>query len=234
MDKRLELLAAKRILVVAPHPDDESLGCGGLIAKLAAAGRLFHTLFVTDGGASHTASFKWPRPRLAAQREWEAADALHVLGIGGHARTFLRLRDAEMPSAKSTEWRAAVATTAEVMQAFSPDLALLPWRRDPHCDHRASWHLAQAAIRPTKALPLCLEYAIWLDEVGAAHDYPRPGEAQQVAIDVSSELACKRSAIAAHRTQTTSLIDDDPNGFRLMPKTIDRLTGTIESYYWVE
>ena len=99
MDKRLQLLAAKRILVVAPHPDDESLGCGGLIAKLAAAGRLFHTLFVTDGGASHSASFKWPRRRLAAQREWEAADALHFLGIGGHARTFLRLRDGDMPSA---------------------------------------------------------------------------------------------------------------------------------------
>ena len=224
MDKRLQLLAANRILVVAPHPDDELLGCGGLIAKLAAAGRLFHTLFVTDGGASHSASFKWPRHRLAAQREWEAADALHFLGIGGHARTFLRLRDGDMPSAKSTEWRAAVAATAEVVRAFRPDLALLPWRRDPHCDHRASWPLAQAAIRPTKAVPLCLEYAIWLEELGAARDYPRPGEAEQVAIDVSSELICKRAAIAAHRTQTTSLIDDDPNGFRLMPETIDRLT----------
>ena len=85
-----------------------------------------------------------------------------------------------------------------------------------------------------KVLPLCLEYAIWLDELGAANDYPRPGEAEQVAIDVSSELVCKRAAIAAHRTQTTSLIDDDPNGFRLIPKTIDRLTGTIESYYWVK
>jgi LmbE family N-acetylglucosaminyl deacetylase len=204
----LRLSDAKRILVVAPHPDDESLGCGGLVAKLAVADRLFHTLFVTDGGASHPASLKWPRDRLMLQREREAAEALHFLGIGGHARTFLRLRDADMPSAKSTEWRAAVAATAEVLRAFSPDLVLLPWRRDPHCDHRASWYLAQAAIRP--------------------------GETDRVAIDISSKLACKRAAIAAHRTQTTSLIDDDPNGFRLMPKTINRLTGTIESYYWVK
>jgi LmbE family N-acetylglucosaminyl deacetylase len=220
--------------VVAPHPDDESLGCGGLIAKLAAVGRSFHTLFVTDGGASHPASIKWPRHRLTAQREREAADALHFLGIGGHARTFLRLRDSDMPHSKSAEWKAVLVAAAEVVREFCPDLALLPWRRDPHCDHRASWHLAQAAIRPTKALPLCLEYAIWLDELGAAHDFPRPGEAELVAIDVSSELTCKRDAIAAHRTQITSLIDDDPNGFRLMPETIDRLTGTIESYYWVK
>ena len=234
MARYLRLSDAKRILVVAPHPDDESLGCGGLVAKLAVADRLFHTLFVTDGGASHPASLKWPRDRLTVQREREAAEALHFLGIGGHARTFLRLRDADMPSAKSTEWRAAVAATAEVLRGFSPDLVLLPWRRDPHCDHRASWHLAQAAIRPTNASPLCLEYPIWLDELGTADDYPRPGEAERVAVDISSELACKRGAIAAHRTQTTSLIDDDPNGFRLLPKTMDRLTGTIESYYWVK
>jgi LmbE family N-acetylglucosaminyl deacetylase len=234
MNRNLRFLGAKRILVVAPHPDDESLGCGGLIAKLAAAGRLFHTLFVTDGGASHPASLKWPRRRLTAQREQEAAGALHFLGIGSHARTFLRLRDADMPSANSIEWRAALVAAAEVVRDFRPDLALLPWRRDPHCDHRASWHLAQAAIQPMKALPLRLEYAIWLDELGAAHDYPRPGEAEQVAIDVSSELTCKRAAIAAHRTQTTSLIGDDPNGFRLMPATIDRLTGTIENYYCVK
>jgi LmbE family N-acetylglucosaminyl deacetylase len=231
VDRYLRVLDAERILVVAPHPDDESLGCGGLVAKLAAAGRLFHTLFVADGGASHQASLKWPRDRLTAQREREAAEALHFLGVGDHARTFLRLPDADMPLANSTEWSAAVAATAEVVRGFSPDLVLLPWRRDPHCDHRASWHLAQAAIRAMKALPLYLEYRIWLDELGKADDYPRPGEAERVVIDISSELTCKRAAIAAHRSQTTSLIDDDPKGFRLMPKTIDRLTGTIETYY---
>ena len=47
------VLSSKKILVVAPHPDDESLGCGGLIAKLAASGSAFCVLFVTDGGASH-------------------------------------------------------------------------------------------------------------------------------------------------------------------------------------
>ena len=59
-------LTARSILIVAPHADDESLGCGGLAAILAKDGRQFHTLFVTDGGASHRNSATWPRAALAA------------------------------------------------------------------------------------------------------------------------------------------------------------------------
>jgi LmbE family N-acetylglucosaminyl deacetylase len=44
-------VSAKRVLVVAPHPDDESLGCGGLIASLAQKGCRFYVVFTTDGGA---------------------------------------------------------------------------------------------------------------------------------------------------------------------------------------
>src|SRR5690606_16204888 len=46
-------LPARRITVIAPHPDDESLGCGGLIAALAADGRAVQVVFVTDGAGSH-------------------------------------------------------------------------------------------------------------------------------------------------------------------------------------
>jgi LmbE family N-acetylglucosaminyl deacetylase len=77
-----DTLPVRNVLVVVPHPDDESLGCGGLIASLAVTGRLFHTVFVTDGGASHPGSREWPRHRVAAQREKEAAAALAHLGIG--------------------------------------------------------------------------------------------------------------------------------------------------------
>ena len=72
---------ARKILVVAPHPDDETLGCGGLVSLLAQNGSAFYIVFVTDGSASHRNSTAWPTARLAAQREQEARNALVCLGI---------------------------------------------------------------------------------------------------------------------------------------------------------
>jgi LmbE family N-acetylglucosaminyl deacetylase len=219
------------ILVVAPHPDDESLGCGGLISYLAARGRIFHTVFVTDGGASHLQSRKWTRKRLAARREREAADALHFLGVGDHPRTFLRLRDADMPDVASPDWSVALAELEIIFRSFCPDLVLLPWRRDPHRDHRDSWRLAMDAISRHAINPMLLEYTIWLHEFGLADDYPRADEAEPVVFDVTSAIATKEAAIAAHLSQISNIIDDDPKAFRLTAATIARLTGPYETYW---
>jgi LmbE family N-acetylglucosaminyl deacetylase len=224
-------LAVTNVLVIAPHPDDESLGCGGLISKLAADRRRFCTVFVTDGSASHLGSVKWSRPALAARREREAEEALYQLGIGDHPRIFLRLRDSAMPPASSQEWQFASRALDFVLRTFRPDLVLLPWRRDPHCDHRDSWRLVTEAIHRSVLTPMTLEYAIWLEEYGGAADYPRPDEARSIVFDISNEVANKRAAIAAHQSQITNLIDDDPNAFRLSVETITRLTDPCEAYW---
>ncbi|UIJ73126.1 PIG-L deacetylase family protein [Aurantimonas sp. HBX-1] len=227
---RPESVTAERVLIVAPHPDDETLGCGGLAARLARLGRQIHTLFVTDGGASHRNSAQWPRERLAAQRETEARAALLALGLDPDASTFLRLHDAAMPPQGSPAWRAAAATVADLVKWFDPDLVLLPWRRDPHCDHRDSWLLVTEVLQQRRPRPATLEYAIWLDELGAAEDAPRPGEMEIVAFDIGAVAAAKRQAVAAHLSQTTDLIADDPDGFRLTEATIERLNGPVETY----
>lgn len=224
-------LSARRILVVAPHPDDESLGCGGLMALLGDAGRALHTVFVTDGGASHRNSKEWPRARLAAAREAEGAEALERLGLGHHPRTYLRLLDADMPSSPSAEWDATLSAFTALAAAFDPDLVLVPWRRDPHRDHRDSWTLATESLKAANKAPRILEYAIWLDELGSAEDQPAPGEMRQVVFDIAPALERKRAAVAAHLTQTTTMIDDDPDAFRLTRETIARLTGPGEAYW---
>ncbi|NDV86712.1 PIG-L family deacetylase [Aurantimonas aggregata] len=225
-----ETVTAERVLIVAPHPDDETLGCGGLAASFARLGRQIHTLFVTDGGASHRRSAQWPRERLAAQRETEAQAALVALGLDPAAATFLRLQDAAMPPHGSPAWRAAAVAVANLVERFDPDLVLLPWRRDPHCDHRDSWRLVTEVLAQRSPRPATLEYAIWLDELGEADDAPRPGEMEVVAFDVSAAADTKRWAVAAHVSQTSDLIADDPEGFRLTAETIDRLTGSVEKY----
>ena len=228
--KSASACAARRILVVAPHPDDESLGCGGLISLGARNGSSFYIVFVTDGAASHPNSRAWPRDRLATQREEESCRALACLGIETAPRLFLRLADANMPAPETPAWRGAVADLRDVLQRFAPDQVILPWRRDPHCDHRASWLIARHALAHTALHPESLEYAIWLDELGEPGDRPKPGETEPIQISVGDVLAEKRAAIAAHLSQTTDLITDDPRGFRLTPQTIARLTRSTEVY----
>jgi LmbE family N-acetylglucosaminyl deacetylase len=224
-------MANKRVLVVAPHPDDESLGCGGLVATLARTGSVLCFVFVTDGGASHPGSRAWPRKRVVDRRRGEALEALRRLNAGGAAANFLALADAAMPARGSAAWNEATVRFAKIIERFNPDLALVPWRRDPHCDHRASWRLTKDSFQLANAYPMVLEYPIWLNEFGEEQDRPRDDEARPVVFDIASVLEAKRAAIAAHLTQTTALIDDDPNGFRLTRAVIDRLAGPTERYW---
>ena len=79
--------------------------------------------------------------------------------------------------------------------------------------------------------PDILEYAIWLDEIGKPEDHPRPGEMDRVCFDISDGRKEKLFAVNAHVTQTTGLIDDDPEAFRLTSETIDRLVTSTECYW---
>jgi hypothetical protein len=95
----------------------------------------------------------------------------------------------------------------------------------PELRMKKSVTLRHASVRPDT-----LEYAIWLDELGEVEDHPKPGEVELIQLNVGSALASKRAAIAAHVSQTTDLIADDPAGFRLTPQTIARLTQSTEVF----
>ena len=82
-------------LVLAPHPDDESLGCGGLIAAAAAAGLPLRVVVVSDGTGSHPAV---PPARLKALREAETRAAIAALGLPPKALGFLGLADQGVPA----------------------------------------------------------------------------------------------------------------------------------------
>ncbi len=224
-------LPARRVLVVAPHPDDESLGCGGLLAHFARDGREARVVFMTEGGASHSGSVLWPRERLGQQRQREAEAALQILGVPVQSARFLGLMDADMPKRDDDGYALAFSRMVSLVSTFDPDLVVLPWRRDPHRDHRDAWALGMDALSRTGMEVPILEYAVWLDELGEAEDFPEVGEMERVEFDIASVLNLKRAAVAAHLSQTTDLITDDPAAFRLTADTIDRLCGPTETYW---
>lgn len=206
-----------RTVVVAPHPDDESLGAGGAIALLRETNVPVHVLFVSDGSQSHPNSPAYPAKRLMELREAEAREALHMLNVPVEAATFLRLPDTQVPTPGDASFITAVETVTSLLNAFRPDTVLVPWRRDPHRDHRAAWQILQKAVEPLSTQPRWLEYPIWLWELGGTDDQPRPDEVQVWQLPIGSVVGRKKAAIAAHRSQVTRLIDDAPSAFYLSP-----------------
>lgn len=200
------------ILVVAPHPDDESLGCGGLLATASAAGRVAFIVVLTDGAASHPAA---PRAALAAMRAAETRDAATALGVPLERLSFLDLPDAALPA----DAAAAAAIADRILEGVpAPATILATWPHDPHRDHTAGWAIASAIGRRVPAARL-LAYPVW----GWAFAHPVPGfplptpprfaaPASGFRLPVREVLAAKRRAIAAHRSQ---LGHGPSGGFRL-------------------
>lgn len=222
------LVPSGSVLVLAPHPDDESLGCGGLLAMLAAAGRPGRVVIMSDGTGSHPHSRSHPRDVLRDLRQAEASEAVGHLGT--ETPIFLGWGDGDVPDG-GERFEEAVASVVEAAEGFATMAATIAL--DPHRDHVATWAIAREAAR--RGGQRLLGYPVW----SWRHLYPeiapvdpavvhRPPRG--VRLDVSPVLPSKRMAVMAHRSQTTRLIDDDPDGFILNEAMLGILLRPFEVY----
>ncbi len=152
-----DIIGSGTCLILAPHPDDESLGCGGLIAACMAAGRPPLVVVLTDGAGSHPGSLAYPPERLRAVRAEEVRQAAAALGLAPERVLFLGQPDTAAP----TEGPAFDAVVAALMGMIEPDCTALlaPWRHDPHCDHEAASLIASAVA--AQALVRHVAYPVW-------------------------------------------------------------------------
>lgn len=224
--RSLKDIACDSALVVAPHPDDETLGCGGAIALLRSLNYDVRVLVISNGTLSHPKSQKYPAPALQVLRETETLSALSVLGVEANAVTFLRLQDGSI----SEQYKGAVTTCVTYLTEIAPRIIFLPWRYDPHPDHRATWKLIHTALSDSHLSPQLIEYPIWDWDPEQRGSLPESLEVATWRLDISGVVELKQEAIAAYRSQTTDLIDDDPEGFRLTPEMLLNFTRSWEVY----
>lgn len=121
----------RRIVVVAPHPDDEVIGCGGILAAAAEQGNPLVLIAVTDGEACYPPTPGCSRQQLAAMRRAESVEALRRLGNLPAAIHRLGLPDGGVRDHMQV-------LTQQLRRLLQPgDIVITTWRHDGHADHDA-------------------------------------------------------------------------------------------------
>lgn len=186
--------SAIRVLVFAPHPDDEVLGCGGSIAKLAAAGARVHIAYLTSGEqGSGTVS----PAELGPVREVEARAAVSMLGVGPGDVTFARFGDGQVNPYDLAQAEAVMRLVRQVR----PHLAYLPHEHDGPFDHEAASRLVLRAADMAGSrnfahlgephwVPCVLGYEVW-------SPISRPSYLE----DISAFTAAKAAALGCYSSQ---------------------------------
>jgi LmbE family N-acetylglucosaminyl deacetylase len=207
-------------VVFAPHPDDETLGCGGTIVRKRRAGARVALVFLTDGSASHPGLIK--PEELRERRAAEAVAAARVLGVSPGDVSLLGFPDGRL----SGHEEEAARRVAEILGRERPAEVFVPYRRDGPPDHEAATRIVLAALRAAGVGATVCEYPIWF-----WHYWPWTGSlgrGRQAlhrlrvnlratgellrrfrwCVRVGGVLDVKRRALAEHRSQMEHLVPD--------------------------
>ncbi len=215
------------VVAVAPHPDDEVLGVGGLLALLAQAGSRIHIIAVTDGEASHPKSPTLTPKALAARRVAESTRAREALGLRGASVERLGLPDGDVHrvEAQNALVTAAVLQTLARTAHLGPAWCLAPFPRDGHPDHDS---VGQAAVAGARGTARVLTYPVWMWHWAAPGDPRVPWPCARRVVLPAAVRAAKQAAVEAFQTQISPLSGDPADATILPPHILTRLTRSAE------
>ncbi len=210
----LQIPSSARLVIVAPHPDDETLALGGLMARHKSV----LLVAVTDGEASHPDSRVLTPTQLATRRRAERVEALTRLGRASLPYEMLGHRDGGVDESLLTEQLAALLRPG--------DICLATWRGDRHPDHEAVGRAAATAAAQVR-VPMW-EYPVWTWHWASPGDPRVPWErARTVRLDEDT-VARKRAAIASFRTQIEPLGAGDAEAAILPAAVLDHFLRDVE------
>lgn len=201
-------VSKKSAMVFSPHQDDETLGCGGIIALKRALGVPVEVIFLTDGRYGRP---DWITPETITDiRQEEATKALNILGIASSETYFLNQIDGSLQNLTDDQRQYIVAQLAQRLQSFMPEEIYVPHRKDVHGDHEATYELVQEAIASSGIQVEILQYPIWMlwqNPLSFDLNFQDIGAPYRLAIDSVKDT--KKRAIETYSSQMPGL----PTGF---------------------
>ncbi|MEM8513508.1 LmbE family N-acetylglucosaminyl deacetylase [Massilia sp. MP_M2] len=211
-----------RVVVVAPHPDDEILTCGALLQMVAARGDAPLIVAVTDGEGSHPGSPAWPQARLRQARSDETKAALAQLGIEVGRVRRLHIPDGGVTAA-APELERQLATIIE-----PGDIVVTTWRFDGHPDHESTALACSTVARQRGAR--VLQAPVWGWHWSAPGDGAMPlGQARKLPTPADA-LARKRAALGCFHSQIEG--DASSGAAPILPAfAMERLLHPFELYF---
>ena len=220
-----EMTGTAPIVVVAPHPDDESLGCGGLLAH-AFENFGAHVICMNDGSASHPGSSECPPAALAEMRRLELEAAIAALGGSREDFTWLGFPDGGLHACPE---EGLADEVSDIVDRVGAQRIFVPAEEDHHADHKA---VARSAMLLCEARPELEIYAYpiwsrWDDpDFDANVRHYRP-----VSLEISAYHPQKSRAIQAHRSQLPGGVPDDPQGFSMSADFVEKFA-TGPEIFW--
>lgn len=177
-------------LVVAPHPDDETFGCGGTIAIVTTSGTPVDVVYLTRGENGYDlarVATDQEKESLAAIRQQEARKACEVLGVRNV--TFLSGIDGGVPECPQLDQELArIIAVGQYQRIFCP------WPHDAHRDHQAAYQVVDRAIQATRVRPTLWLYEIW-----------SPMQSANMFVPIDITMDRKRAAMREHHSQVEAL-----------------------------
>ena len=186
------------VLVIAAHPDDEVLGCGGTLARLAAEGCAVHILLMADGETSRTAGAgQMNIPGRLTARNAAASAACKILGC-----TSVEALDLPDNRLDGVELLDVIKHVETFVQRFQPSVVLTHHAGDVNIDHRVVHDAVISACRPQPGHPV---KELLFFEVPSSTEWRPPSSAEPFNpnwfVDISATLAKKLEALQAYDTE---------------------------------
>ena len=215
-------------VIVAPHADDETLGCGGLLAAKSVRGDTVHVVFFSDSAGSPES---FPLAGQAALRRREALAALAVLGVLANQVDFLDAPDGRLNRLSDGETAHVDAAFASLLQQFKPAEIFVPYLGGGSSEHDATVDRTRTALALSGVPARVWEYPVWAwwDARRLARQLSCP--AQNFHLTLGALRTRKCQALACHRSQLTA---SPGTGEPDLPPVLAALcTGPTEFFfYW--
>ena len=183
----------RTVLIVAAHPDDEALGCGGTMARLVNEGALVHVAFLADGVGARHAEGMFTDEEIEARRA-AARTACKILGT--EVPQFDDFPDNRLDTIPRLQ---IVQRVESILDAVQPDTVLTHHVGDVNIDHRRVHEAVVTACRPQPGHPV---RRLMFFEVASSTEWQPPGSAPafqpQCYVDITETLSAKLEALRAY------------------------------------